>query len=370
MAQIDPTLTAALQKTGVLDEIETALKTDNVGMLKKAVDIDLPNAILNMDLFTQSQTAVGKRLVDIQTAMIPFQQQFGALAEKDQTEIDSIIETTKKNMSENAAGVAAINNFKTEFLKIQAAITPNLQDASEVVRKFSSTLTEATEMIQKVTGLEYSDFVIESQISDSDRMANIRQRIAGDEQLTPEDRELLEDMVVNIRKSKREDLNATVKKYLAGPEGFESTSGSILAAIVNSGINATGFLGDLLEDSADLSVSDGSSLLGDIIGSDPEAILEEYNKLKMQQRAFGGPVTAGQPYIVGERGPEIMVPRENGMIQPNNKISFAPAMDNSSVIDEIIASKQHSLETMRNLERVVDQMLQNNKLNRTTRDYS
>ena len=370
LAQIDPTLTAALQKTGVLDEIETALKTDNVGMLKKAVDIDLPNAILNMDLFTQSQTAVGKRLVDIQTAMIPFQQQFGALAEKDQTEIDSIIETTKKNMSENAAGVAAINNFKTEFLKIQAAITPNLQDASEVVRKFSSTLTEATEMIQKVTGLEYSDFVIESQISDSDRMANIRQRIAGDEQLTPEDRELLEDMVVNIRKSKREDLNATVKKYLAGPEGFESTSGSILAAIVNSGINATGFLGDLLEDSADLSVSDGSSLLGDIIGSDPEAILEEYNKLKMQQRAFGGPVTAGQPYIVGERGPEIMVPRENGMIQPNNKISFAPAMDNSSVIDEIIASKQHSLETMRNLERVVDQMLQNNKLNRTTRDYS
>jgi hypothetical protein len=34
-------------------------------------------------------------------------------------------------------------------------------------------------------------------------------------------------------------------------------------------------------------------------------------------RAQGGPVAAAQPYIVGEHGPEIMVPHQNGVILPN-----------------------------------------------------
>lgn len=34
-------------------------------------------------------------------------------------------------------------------------------------------------------------------------------------------------------------------------------------------------------------------------------------------RQFGGPVIAGQPYVVGERGPEIMVPDRSGHVQEN-----------------------------------------------------
>lgn len=37
-------------------------------------------------------------------------------------------------------------------------------------------------------------------------------------------------------------------------------------------------------------------------------------------RARGGPVTGGQPYIVGERGPELMIPSGNGSIVPNNQL--------------------------------------------------
>jgi hypothetical protein len=36
-------------------------------------------------------------------------------------------------------------------------------------------------------------------------------------------------------------------------------------------------------------------------------------------RAHGGPVRAGHPYIVGEEGPEILVPRQSGTVIPNNK---------------------------------------------------
>lgn len=34
-------------------------------------------------------------------------------------------------------------------------------------------------------------------------------------------------------------------------------------------------------------------------------------------RAYGGPVSAGLPYMVGERGPEMFVPSQSGSIQPN-----------------------------------------------------
>lgn len=44
-----------------------------------------------------------------------------------------------------------------------------------------------------------------------------------------------------------------------------------------------------------------------------------------QQRASGGPVGANDPYIVGERGPELFVPRSSGYIVPNHKMGSAPS---------------------------------------------
>jgi phage-related minor tail protein len=35
------------------------------------------------------------------------------------------------------------------------------------------------------------------------------------------------------------------------------------------------------------------------------------------KRAAGGPVIAGEPYLVGERGPEIIVPSSSGTVIPN-----------------------------------------------------
>ena len=37
-------------------------------------------------------------------------------------------------------------------------------------------------------------------------------------------------------------------------------------------------------------------------------------------KAIGGPVQSGQPYMVGERGPEMFVPNQSGSIVPNKKM--------------------------------------------------
>ena len=38
-------------------------------------------------------------------------------------------------------------------------------------------------------------------------------------------------------------------------------------------------------------------------------------------RALGGPVTGGDSFLVGERGPEIFTPNNSGRIIPNNKLN-------------------------------------------------
>ncbi|MCA3182033.1 MAG: phage tail tape measure protein, partial [Cupriavidus sp.] len=45
----------------------------------------------------------------------------------------------------------------------------------------------------------------------------------------------------------------------------------------------------------------------------------------IELRAAGGPVSAGQPYIVGEVGPELFVPPASGSIVPNNALGTSAA---------------------------------------------
>ena len=40
----------------------------------------------------------------------------------------------------------------------------------------------------------------------------------------------------------------------------------------------------------------------------------------VKPKAMGGAVSGGRPYLVGERGPELMIPSGNGSIVPNNKL--------------------------------------------------
>ena len=59
--------------------------------------------------------------------------------------------------------------------------------------------------------------------------------------------------------------------------------------------------------------------------------------LKFTPRAYGGPVNSGSPYMVGERGPEMFVPRSSGTIIPNNAMSSmqAPQVVNNYNIQAI-----------------------------------
>lgn len=50
-------------------------------------------------------------------------------------------------------------------------------------------------------------------------------------------------------------------------------------------------------------------------------------------RAIGGPVTAGNPYIVGERGPELFLPNNSGTIVPNHALGGGVTIQQSLTIN-------------------------------------
>lgn len=51
------------------------------------------------------------------------------------------------------------------------------------------------------------------------------------------------------------------------------------------------------------------------------AQIDKALKASVPGRAAGGPVSGGQPYIVGEKGPELFVPGRSGSIVPNNELA-------------------------------------------------
>lgn len=58
-------------------------------------------------------------------------------------------------------------------------------------------------------------------------------------------------------------------------------------------------------------------------------------------RASGGPVSAGVPYLVGERGPEIVVPSSSGTVIPNHRMGGTTI--NVSVSGEVSKKTRHDI---------------------------
>lgn len=53
-------------------------------------------------------------------------------------------------------------------------------------------------------------------------------------------------------------------------------------------------------------------------------------------RAMGGPIEPGKAYVVGEKGPEVIVPQSRGVVVPNGKVNSAPGgMDMRQIVGAI-----------------------------------
>jgi len=52
-----------------------------------------------------------------------------------------------------------------------------------------------------------------------------------------------------------------------------------------------------------------------------DGLMSLFGTDKIEARAMGGPVDAGDPYLMGEEGPELVVPKRDGFVFPNNTLA-------------------------------------------------
>jgi lambda family phage tail tape measure protein len=138
----------------------------------------------------------------------------------------------------------------------------------------------------------------------------------------------------------RYDIEDEKRKSVTG--GVASAMDQIAKSMdpFNLAQQATLGLFSKIDDSIRQLVTTGRTSFGDLAKSFGQMILEMMLKQQVAKaasaatgwldalfsnlfKAEGGPVKGGQPYIVGEKGPELFVPPSAGSIIPNNKMASA-----------------------------------------------
>lgn len=106
--------------------------------------------------------------------------------------------------------------------------------------------------------------------------------------------------------------NALVDFVTTGKADFASLAESIIADLLRIQLRAA---------AAQIFSSIGGGLSGLLgSGTSVQATAAASGADFFGPRAAGGPVEAGRSYLVGEKGPELIVPRNPGVVIPNNKI--------------------------------------------------
>jgi len=105
--------------------------------------------------------------------------------------------------------------------------------------------------------------------------------------------------------------------------GLAATATETLTGRVNTLGDAIGVPGGLITQVLNLNKSaqelDGVLKTLAQTGSLPGVTTDE-GGVPVPAKAAGGPVSAGRSYLVGERGPELLVPKEDGFVVPNKKL--------------------------------------------------
>ena len=122
------------------------------------------------------------------------------------------------------------------------------------------------------------------------------------------------------------DLKEQAENAKAVRDAFESIAQSIGTDIkdgIAGLIKGTSTLGDLLNNVADkfLDMALNQALFGDILGSSGKKGGGILGFLTGGKLAKGGRAAGGKSFLVGEKGPELFVPRSTGTVVPNNKLA-------------------------------------------------
>lgn len=113
-------------------------------------------------------------------------------------------------------------------------------------------------------------------------------------------------------------------------QGWARDSQDVLGDFITTGkADFSGMIDSWLKDLARLALQQGMMSLGGSMSGSNNSFLSALGSLFGGARAEGGPVSHGTPYLVGERGPELFVPKNTGTIVPAGKFGGNVSITNN-----------------------------------------
>ena len=208
----------------------------------------------------------------------------------------SVEEEKLRKLEEQIRKEETIKERKATALKAQTSALKTTEKEVELLQAKLDGNFEEVQIRQKVDEIEKSLLdkgILKEDINRDTIKSLLEQEASLSKQV--DTAEKLDKVFKNIAKSIQSDIQQGIKGLIKG----------------------TSTLGDLLNNVADkfLDIALNQALFGNIGGDSVTGGL-----FKLLGFANGGRPPVGKPSIVGEKGPELFVPRSSGTIVPNNKL--------------------------------------------------
>lgn len=311
-----------------------------------AIDAKVGAQQLEIDMGRKLTDAEGfiletqKRLAESATAMGP------ALHEKAKAYLENAKAAVLLRDAELAAQNVSIKNAEAFIKQAEAAYkaTEQLEFERTLLGKTSDAqrdLTEQRETELLTRKLVSAEARLELPLHDEERQSlqaladTLRDQIAARKALSAERRRQSEDPIAGAQSALEQFLeeskNAGDQVAKATDKALHGLEDGMVDFLKTGKLGFKSLVDGIIEDFLRLQVVKPllNSLLGDGKGGVSGGVTSFFASLFGGARAEGGPVKAGVPYLVGEKGPELLVPTGSGTIVPNKALrpSGAPTIN-------------------------------------------
>jgi len=285
--------------------------------------------VKNLTEFAEASRLAGnqfkKAMTRIQAAIAPFMSMFLVDAQRAEnrrlanltgdkqlgdmrSELETLEGTTVKGRAANKNKQNRINQLKSEILAREELLAKTGKGI-ELEKLRNQQFDSATKSLEDQNTFLQNQLLLGQQGAEIEKLklATAKEMGIAVKDLTPEQVKQLENLIKT-----RDELNKLNELY----SSIASTVETGLVDAIEGAINGTKTLGDVARS---VFAQIQRSLLEYGVNSMLSALPGKVGKY-FQNRAEGGPVKAGNSYMVGERGPEMFSPGVSGRITPNHAL--------------------------------------------------
>ena len=279
-------------------------------------------AVLRQKQFDTAQLSLQQQTQIVQTE-IALRKELGKKI-KDEAELQILLEQQKLSIMNSGkllttSQIIQLQDMTREFLEQKGA----LQEILDLEARRAKALSGVAEISKYIEtygdGLDGASaaFADWGEMADTSTKKTKKLAKTVTNELSPAAQRLV-DLSNSIGSSFENAMMASVRGTMSFKDAFRAMAADIISELYRVFFvkQATGFISNAIMGSMGYTPVEGGGYT---------------MRPRARPMAAGGPVSAGSPYLVGERGPELIIPNQNGTVIPNNKLGGGAVVVNQTI---------------------------------------